>query len=63
MLPGVLADNVAFSAAGWDSVTISRGNLRTLSRVHTSGDRADSITGTGIAQAALLIAAIVEELS
>jgi hypothetical protein len=63
MLPGVLADNVAFSAAGWDSFTISRGNLSTLSRVHTSGDRADSITGTGIAQAALLIAAIVEELS
>jgi hypothetical protein len=63
MLPGVLADNVAFSAAGWDSFTIARGNLRTLSRVHTSGDRADSIDGTGIAQAALLIAAIVEELS
>jgi hypothetical protein len=63
MLPGVLADNVAFSAAGWDSFTISRGNLRTLFRVHTSGDRADSIAGTGIAQAALLIAAIVEELS
>jgi hypothetical protein len=63
MLPGVLADNVAFSAAGWDSFTVARGNLRTLSRVHTSGDRADSISGTGIAQAALLIAAIVEELS
>ena len=63
MLPGVLADNVAFSAAGWDSFTVARGNLRTLSRVHTSGDRADSIDGTGIAQAALLIAAIVEELS
>ena len=62
MLPGVLADNVALGAAGWDSFTISRGNLRTLSRVHTSGDRADSIGGTGIAQAALLIAAIVEEL-
>ena len=63
MLPGVLADNVAFSAAGWDSFTVARGNLRTLFRVHTSGDRADSIDGTGIAQAALLIAAIVEELS
>ena len=63
MLPGVLADNIAFSDAGWDSFTISRGNLGTLARVHTSRDRADHIDGTGIAQASLLIAAIVEELT
>lgn len=63
MLPGVLADNIAFSDAGWDSFTISRGNLGTLARVHTSRDRADNIDGTGIAQASLLIAAIVEELT
>jgi hypothetical protein len=63
MLPGVLADNIAFSDAGWESLTISRGNLGTLGRVHTSRDRADSIDGTGIAQAALLLVAIVEELT
>ncbi len=63
MLPGVLADNIAFTDAGWASFTLSRGNLRTLSRVHTHRDRADSMDGTGIAQAAALIAAIVEELS
>lgn len=63
MLPGVLADNIAFTDAGWDSFTLSRGNLGTLSRVHTHRDRADSMDGTGIAQAAALIAAIVEELS
>jgi hypothetical protein len=63
MLPGVLADNIAFSDAGWDSFTISRGNLGTLARVHTSRDRAGHIDGTGIAQASQLIAAIVEELS
>ena len=63
MLPGVLADNVAFSDADWDSFTISRGNLGTLARVHTSRDRAEDIDGTGIAQASLLIAAIVEELT
>jgi hypothetical protein len=62
MLPGVLADNIAFSRAGWDSFTISRGNLRTLARVHTSRDSAGSIEGRGVDQAALLIAAIVEEL-
>ncbi len=63
MLPGVLADNVAFTDAGWQSFTLSRGNLRTLSRVHTQRDCADSMHGTGIVQAAALIAAIVEELS
>lgn len=62
MLPGVMADNMAFSEAGWDSFTISRGNLGTLARVHTSGDNAGSIDGRGVDQAALLIAAIVEEL-
>jgi hypothetical protein len=63
MLPGVLADNIAFTDAGWDSLTISRGNLATLGRVHTSRDRADSFDGTGIAQAALLIVALAEELT
>jgi len=63
MLPGVLADNIAFTDAGWDSFTLSRGNLRTLARVHTSRDRADSITGAGIPLAARLLAATSEELS
>ena len=63
MLPGVLADNVAFSAAGWASFTLSRGNLGTLARVHTSRDRSDKIDGTGIAVAAQLLAATAEELS
>ena len=63
MLPGVLADNVAFTDAGWESFTLSRGNLATLARVHTSRDVADSIDGTGIAQAALLMTAIVQELT
>ncbi len=63
MLPGVLADNIAFSDAGWESLTVSRGNLATLARVHTARDRAEIIEGTGIAQAARLIVATVEELS
>ncbi len=62
MLPGVMADNIAFSDSGWDSFTISRGNLGTLARVHTSRDNAGSVDGRGVDQAALLIAAIVEEL-
>lgn len=63
MIPGILADNIALTDAGWESVTISRGNLGTLARVHTSRDRADAIGGSGVAQAAPLLAAIIEELS
>ncbi len=63
MLPGVLADNAAFTDAGWDSLTLSRGNIATLARVHTAGDRPDDIDGVGIADAARLLAATIEELS
>jgi hypothetical protein len=63
MLPGILADSMAFTDAGWDSVTLSRGNIATLTRVHTSRDTAAAMTGTGIAKAARLLAATVEELS
>ncbi len=63
MLPGVLADNVAFTDAEWQSITISRGNLGTLARVHTAGDHPDRLTGAGVAQAARLLAATVKELT
>lgn len=63
MLPGVLADNIAFTSAGWESFTLGRGNLGTLSRVHTSRDRPEEIEGTGIAMAAQLLAATAEELT
>jgi hypothetical protein len=62
MIPGILADNVAFTDGGWESFTLSRGNIATLGYVHTSRDMPDRIQGTGIAKAASLIAAIVEEL-
>jgi Zn-dependent M28 family amino/carboxypeptidase len=63
LLPGILADSVAFADAGWDSVTLSRGNIATLARVHTSSDTLERLNGTGIAKAACLLAATVEELS
>ncbi|HZK78957.1 MAG TPA: M28 family peptidase, partial [Gemmatimonadaceae bacterium] len=63
MLPGILADNMAFTDAGWESFTLSRGNIATLGYVHTSRDIADRVQGTGIAKAASFIAAIVEELA
>lgn len=63
MLPGILADSIAFDDAGWDSVTLSRGNIATLARVHTTSDTRERLNGTGIAKAARLLAATVEELS
>lgn len=63
VIPGILADSIAFADAGWDAVTVSRGNIATLARVHTSSDTRDRLTGSGIAQTARLIAATVEELT
>jgi acetylornithine deacetylase/succinyl-diaminopimelate desuccinylase-like protein len=63
VIPGVLADSIAFANAGWDSVTVSRGNIATLARVHTSGDIRQRLDGSGIAQAAHLLAVTVTELS
>lgn len=62
-IPGILTDSVALVRAGWDTCTLSRGNLRTLRRVHTSGDDPGRIDGTGIALAARILAATVEELT
>ena len=61
-IPGILADGIAFAEAGWDAVTLSRGNLSTLARVHTSGDTRERLDGSGIALAARLLAATIEEL-
>ena len=62
-IPGVLTDSMAFAESGWDTCTLSRGNLGTLERVHTSGDKPGLIEGTGIALAARILAATLEELA
>jgi hypothetical protein len=63
LIGGILTDGVAFAEAGWDSWTLSRGNIGTLALVHTSRDRPQRIAGTGIATAARILAATAEELS
>jgi hypothetical protein len=62
LIPGVLTDSVAFSDAGFSSVTFARGSLRSLLRVHTSRDDLAHLRGTGIAETATLMAATVREL-
>ncbi|MGH7664115.1 MAG: M28 family peptidase [Gemmatimonadaceae bacterium] len=55
LLPGVLVDGVALSDAGWEVVTLSRGTLATLARVHTVRDTPDRLIGSGVADAAAVL--------
>jgi hypothetical protein len=63
LVPGVLADSIAFSDAGWEAVTLSRGTLRTLGRIHTRRDNLENLHGTGIAEAALALASAADTLT
>lgn len=62
LIPGILTDHVALADAGWETVTLSRGDLRTLQRIHTSRDSLESMAGTGIATAARVLARTATEL-
>lgn len=63
MIPGILADSMAFADKGIESVTVSRGTLSTLARVHTRRDNTSAFTGTGVAETSLLLAALTRELA
>lgn len=51
VLPGIMVDALALEGAGREAVTISKGNLSTLARIHTPGDRAERLSGRGVAEA------------
>ena len=63
MIPGILADNIAFSDVGIDAVTISRGTLSTLARIHTWRDNSTALTGKGAAEAARLLSDLARHLA
>lgn len=60
LLPGVLTDGVALADAGWSVVTLSKGGVGTLSRIHSSRDRAELLTGEGIAEVARVMAELID---
>ena len=60
VLPGILVDAVALGAAGWDAVTISKGNFHTLARIHTRRDSPDRLTGAGVAAAVGMVTNFIE---
>lgn len=62
LIPGILTDHVALRAAKWETLTLSRGTIRTLQRIHTSRDTLVFMDGRGIAGAARVLARTVLEL-
>ncbi len=56
VLPGILVDSIPFAEAGWDAVTVSRGTLATLARIHRRIDTPEALSGSGVAEAADVIA-------
>jgi len=63
LLPGILTDHVPLARAGWRTVTLSRGTIRTLLRIHTSRDTLAHLHGRGIAAAAQVLARVAMELA
>jgi peptidase M28-like protein len=62
LIPGILADSMAFADRGMESVTVSRGTLGTLARVHTRRDNSNALAGRGVAGGAALLSALAKEL-
>ena len=62
VLPGILTDSVALADAGWETLTLSRGTIRTLLRIHTRRDTLQSMRGVGIAGAARVLARTASRL-
>lgn len=63
LIPGILADSMAFADRGIEAVTLSRGNFATLARIHTRRDNSNALSGSGIAEASVLLSALAKELA
>jgi hypothetical protein len=59
LIPGALLDGVALADAGWQVVTVSRGTLGTVARIHTPGDALEHLSGEGVAITASIILAAI----
>lgn len=62
LIPGILADNIAFTDLRIEAVTLSRGNFSTLARIHTWRDNSIALSGQGAAEAAAFLSALAKEL-
>jgi hypothetical protein len=62
LIPGILADSMAFADRGIEAVTVSRGTISTLARIHTRRDNSTALAGRGVAEGALVLSALAKEL-
>jgi acetylornithine deacetylase/succinyl-diaminopimelate desuccinylase-like protein len=60
---GLLTDSVALADRGWRTVTLSRGSLTSLRRVHTPDDSLATLRGTGVSEMATVLARAAEALA
>lgn len=60
LIPGILTDGVALATAGWSAVTLSRGTLSTLGRIHRPSDSVGRLTGEGVDHLATLLVTYLE---
>jgi hypothetical protein len=63
LIPGILADSMAFADLGCEAVTVSRGTLSTLARIHTRRDNSNAVTGNGAAEASDFLSALAKGLT
>jgi hypothetical protein len=63
MIPGILADSMAFADRGIEAITLSRGTISTLARIHTRRDTSNRLSGDGVAEASRALAVLTRELS
>jgi heme/copper-type cytochrome/quinol oxidase subunit 4 len=63
MIPGILADSMAFADRGIEAVTLSRGTISSLARIHTRRDTSIALSGSGVADASAVLAALTRKLS
>lgn len=61
--PGLLVDAVALALRGWETVTVSRGTWGTLARIHSRRDTLAQLRGSGIGDAAALLARLAGVLT
>ena len=62
LIPGILADSMAFADRGIKAVTVSRGTISTLARIHTRRDNSTALAGLGVAEGAAVLSALAKEL-
>jgi hypothetical protein len=63
LIPGILADSMVFADRGVKAVTVARGTLKTLARIHTRRDNSNTLTGNGAAEASAILSALAKELA